>query len=586
MNKWIRWPGLIFFALTLGAIFAFWFLFADALFKRGIESAGSYAVGAKVEIEKADLTFKPLGAVLTGIRVANPDEPMTNAFEAERASFGMDAGKLLLGSVIIEEMALEGMRFGTQRKSSGALMVGGKKPSAESKADKEKVKKAGEKSAFNLKSVEIPDAKQILGKEELKTRKEYDDINSGIDADKKAWKGKMDGLADSAKFEEYKSRIASVKSGGIKSLDDAKRAATELSSVKDAASKDLGGLSDAKSGLEKAVSGYADRIQKLKRLPDEDLNRIMAKHAPTPGNLRQMSESVLGEDATGIAEKGLYWYQRLSPYFDRQSYEETAPARLKGRDIRFREKDPSPGFLIRKVSLSGSAEAGEFEGFIVDITPDMDITGRPMTFILNAAGMASMESFRVSGAVNRVTPGKQRDSIDINIAGYEMSGSSISGGAMPLRIESGALGIKAVAARDGQKIAVNSEASLYPVVIKAADGGDSEASAVMNETFSFIDRVGIRAELRGTMENYEIRVSSNLKDVLQTAFKKVIERKNAELRAKVKEEIAKKTADYQRQLEEKKKELESYKAELDRRIAEAKATLKSATETKIPKLPF
>src|SRR5574341_2032200 len=125
----IRWPGLIAFVVVVGIGLAIWFLVIDGLVKRGIEAAGSKLVGAKVELDTADVSLIPLGIELRRLQVANPDAPMRNAVEFRRIAFGMEALQLLRRKVIIDEMAIEGMRFNTPRVTSGAI-----KPQPEKKA--------------------------------------------------------------------------------------------------------------------------------------------------------------------------------------------------------------------------------------------------------------------------------------------------------------------------------------------------------------------------------------------------------------------------------------------------------------------
>ena len=59
------------------------FLLLDTMVRRGIESSGSYLVGARVELESADVRLGDGSVRLRGLQVTNPDAPMTNLLEAE-----------------------------------------------------------------------------------------------------------------------------------------------------------------------------------------------------------------------------------------------------------------------------------------------------------------------------------------------------------------------------------------------------------------------------------------------------------------------------------------------------------------------
>ncbi len=95
MMQWIRWQGLLAFLLVVGVLAGIWFLVIDGVIERAIEQTGTKLVGARVDLEAADLSLFPLGLTLTGLHVTNPDSPMTNAVQAERISFLVDPGPLL-----------------------------------------------------------------------------------------------------------------------------------------------------------------------------------------------------------------------------------------------------------------------------------------------------------------------------------------------------------------------------------------------------------------------------------------------------------------------------------------------------------
>lgn len=118
---WIRWPGLIVFVALSALIVAFWLLIVDALVKRVIEATGTKMVGAKVELDSADLSLFPLGLALTRLQVTNPDAPMTNAVEIARIALTMDGLNLLRRKVIVEEMTMGGLKLNTPRTTSGAV---------------------------------------------------------------------------------------------------------------------------------------------------------------------------------------------------------------------------------------------------------------------------------------------------------------------------------------------------------------------------------------------------------------------------------------------------------------------------------
>ena len=146
MTKWLRWHGLIAFGVVSISLFFFWFFLADLLVKRSIEKAGTRVVGAMVELAEADVHLFPLGITLKSLQVTNPDNPMSNAVEAGWIDFSLDSLNLLRRKIIIDTMAMEGVRFNTPRKTSGAVTLPGQ--GQETPADTESSKVCSTGSSF------------------------------------------------------------------------------------------------------------------------------------------------------------------------------------------------------------------------------------------------------------------------------------------------------------------------------------------------------------------------------------------------------------------------------------------------------
>ena len=121
MKKWFRWWGVGVFAVLVLVLAAGWLLLADRIVKSALESAGSRAIGARVDIRKADLSLFPAGLTLNGLQVTNPQQPMRNAVEASRIAMTLDAAMLLRRKILIEEMTVDGILLDTPRKRSGAI---------------------------------------------------------------------------------------------------------------------------------------------------------------------------------------------------------------------------------------------------------------------------------------------------------------------------------------------------------------------------------------------------------------------------------------------------------------------------------
>lgn len=181
--KSIRWQGLITFVVFLLLVIGVWFLFVDVVIKKTIESKGTELVKAKVELAEADLSIFPLGLSLTGLEVANPDAPMTNAFQVDRVALSLEGARLLRRKIVFKEVTLDGLKLNTPRKTSGAL--------SEKRIPAPVVSKEPSDENIKWPSFAIPDAKEILQKEKLQSLELIASFRSDIQKNKEKWQSRL-----------------------------------------------------------------------------------------------------------------------------------------------------------------------------------------------------------------------------------------------------------------------------------------------------------------------------------------------------------------------------------------------------------
>jgi len=107
--------------LLVVVITAAWALYVDVAIRRAIEFVGTELVGAKVELASARLRLLNADLVLKGLQVTDPNAPMTNLVEVPEMVADLNGRALLSTKVVVETLAVRGMRFGTPRRTSGAL---------------------------------------------------------------------------------------------------------------------------------------------------------------------------------------------------------------------------------------------------------------------------------------------------------------------------------------------------------------------------------------------------------------------------------------------------------------------------------
>jgi len=371
MAKWIRWWGLGAFVVVAAILGCVWIFLVDGWVKYLIEEAGTEAVGAKVELDAADLSLFPAGLTLSRLQVTDPNAPMTNAVEIAQVAMGLDGLNLLRRKVIVEEMALVDVRLGTPRATSGAT-----------REFSPQEKESGMFS-IDLPSLEVPDVKSILEKEDLETTRLIETLKADLKREKETWESRLKELPGKAKLAEYKQRVKNLKKATKGGLEGVLGGVGEVQSLKQDIEQEIVSLKGAKKEFEDKLALLRTRLDQIKTAPQRDIRHLKAKYNLSPQGLANMSQTLLGSQIGSWVRQGAEWYERAKPFLEgaktlgggESGPEVHKPLRGKGVDVHFKEAHPLPDFLIRKTNVSLNLDVGDLAGTVRNITTDQPTLG-------------------------------------------------------------------------------------------------------------------------------------------------------------------------------------------------------------------
>ncbi len=533
-GRWIRWSGVAAFAVVIILLAAVWWLLVDGMIESAIERAGTQAVGARVDLAAADLTLFPLGLTLSGLQVTDPKKPMTNAVEVKRISFLMDGLNLLHRKVIVEEMTVDGVRFGTPRKASGA--IGKVEPGVVERIAKTK---------FVLPSAQIPDVKNVLANEELKSLKLAESLRADIQAEQDRWKQQLADLPDKAKFDEYKQRLDKVASAGKGGLGGIVGGVGEAAAIQKDVRQDLDRIKTAKETFEKNIADLRARLAEATKAPEEDLRRLRDKYALSPQGLANMSRALIEGPLGDRIETAVRWHAMLEPVLQaagerRGNAEVVKPLRGKGLDVRFKERAPMPDMLVRTAKVGLELTAGDVSGTVRNITPDQSLLGAPTTFDFSGEKLKDAESLSLTGKVNRVNPDKPEDTAVLKVRGYRLSDLALSTNeTLPVSVKEARGDFDVNAGLRGDALQADLTATLQSVRIATGEKPDAGAVArAVGSALSRVESLHVKADITGTLAQYDVSVSSDLDQVLKQALGKQMQEEAAKFERQLRAAIA------------------------------------------------
>jgi uncharacterized protein (TIGR03545 family) len=475
--------------------------------KWAIEKGATAVVGARVNLDKAHVTLRPLGITLYRLQVTDRQAPMTNLFEVQRIAFGLEPLELLRRKVIIEEMALEGVRVNTPRRSSGAIV-------------REHGSSQRATTGVHLPGVNLPSVDQLLAREKLSSLQQITVAQQQMATLRQSWQERLATLPDKKKIEAYQQRLKELQGKGG---DLAGRLATAEKLASDIRA-DLANVSAARNDFSADLSRMQQLSRDAARAPMDDVRRLTARYGLSPTGMANITGMILGERINGWVYRGISWYQRLQPLVERQKKQAgnvtaVQPLRGKGVSVRFPERQPLPDFLIKHITVSVVPTAGTVQGTIHDITPDQDILGRPLTFAIGGAGLPGVQRFAAEGEINRISSSHPIDTIALRLNGIDVSNVSlVEGGDLPLALQKGKADLMLTGTRRGEKIEARLVATLHGVHIGGPTSeGRSPVAGAVSSALSTVDHFTVTVDITGRVDDFQLQIHSDLDRLLATA---------------------------------------------------------------------
>lgn len=551
MKKWIRWKGLIGFAVAVVLLLLFFILFVDTLIKSSIEYTGSRMVGAKVELDDAEFRFSPLGMQLTRLQITNPDQPLQNILDIKNISFKLDGLNLLRRKVLINEMRIDGVSLNTARKKSGAIKQA-------TKPAETATKKEGK--GFDLPDISIPNADEILAREEIKTIQQAESLKNNIQTSQQQWTRIRDNIPGEKRIDEHKNRLDKIKQTNTKDIIQLTAAIKDLKALQKKIKADINNVESSSQQISGDLSKLASDLKALKDSPKQEYERLVGKYSASTSGIGNISHLLFGSEAKKYTRIALGWYKKIEPwlaYVEVTGTDAPKLERRQGQSIRFREDHPSPDFLIKIIHASGEIPQGKFTGKIMNITSEQDITRKPTTLKFTGNNMQDIGSVSVTGIFNHINPVTAKDKLTFNMGDYQLNQYRlIDQKDMSIYLDQAKSDVTIFAERNNKQIIADFRSHVHSIKYNNQASGNELAMMFLssiNKTRDF----NIYGKLRGTLDNYSTQVSSDLDNQLKANMKQHMNRRLAGFRKQLQDKIHLKTRQPIHEAEGKLKDLQS-----------------------------
>ena len=527
MIKWIRPSGALMFIGLVVVIGGFWWLLADWLLKTTIETVGTKAVGAKVELSGADLTFSPLGFHLDKLQITDPEQPMQNLFELDSATGNLELLPLFMGQVIIDELSATGMRFGTKRAYSGAINTPTTPPKPE-----EQEKSGG--LDFAAVKEKLPSVDDIMARESLRTVELSKSFREHVKNQREELEKNIAALPDDAVLKQHEQRIKELTGSKIQSVQEFQQREKELQKLKDRIRADRDRIKNVLDQLSSAKEQLNQQYQALQKAPEQDWDRIKSQYGLDSG-IGNIARVLFGDAAKNWYQRLRSWtnqVQRLLPSDGDKTPEPVQPPRGEGRLVHFASSNPLPDFLIRHAALSTELQAGSILVDVKDITHQPQILGRPMRIQATGTNMPERQSIKIDGVIDHVDPKNIKDRVNWTFNDWRLSDIVLSKEtAMPLTLASARADLSGQINYGGKNLTTDINAAFKDTqwYTSASEGWEGRVA----NTLKSINQFKVDGKIQGDFQSPQFTLHSTLDEQLKQALAAQLKTAQNELKQKL-----------------------------------------------------
>ena len=556
--------GSLFVVLII--LVVLWVFVVDMLVENMIETKGTEIIGAKVELDHADLTLFPSGLTLTRLQATNPEKPMTNAVEINRIAMSLDIIALLWRKVIVEEMAVEGVRFGTERQQSGAVL--GLSPS--DPPDKE--------FSMKLPALEVPDVQKILERENLETVKLIEALKADLQRERELWKTRLKELPGKAQFKNYKQRVKQIKKASKEGIRGILGGVEDIQTLQKEIKKDVAEVKGAQKEFKEKLALLKTRLTQIKTAPKRDVEQLKKKYNLSLQGLSNLSQALFGAKISSWVRQGTMWYERLTPYLE-QGQDEV------GDEPRSSSSEEGVDFLIRLANVSILLEAGQFSGTIHNITQAQATFGQPLTFTFRGETLKGIDAIRLNGSLDHRQPNQSSDRFEFQANGFQLQNITLSkNNQWPVSLASGMADMSLNAQLQGRSF--NAKGSGILTNLDIATGSQENSNSLtrsLTQAVSKISSLKVNAAVTGTIDDYDIELRSDFDDILREAAGEMINEVSTRFSQKLHVAITAKTAEPIKSLRENLGTFGAVGGDLADRLSQSNGLLKDLLQQGVSK---
>jgi uncharacterized protein (TIGR03545 family) len=602
--RWKAIGALLLFFLIIAILV---WLFAEPFAKDTTEEVGTELLGTQVDIGKLDIRADEAAVDLHLLEIADPFNVAKNLVEAEEIRLKLNPLALAEKKLVVENLRLRGVKFGTVRKTPAKPVEGDGFASQTLRSVREW---AQQFDVPLLKLTPIDTIKQlVLNPTQLTTVKTAQALAARTDSARKALEQSFKQLNVEQTVESARALATRLEATDPRKLgvDGTRKAIEDVR----ASLKQLDAVKQQLANLEQQVKGGAGSLAAGLQTLDEARKKDYAfarslLQLPT-FSAPEIGEAFFGKVSIDRFQQALYYTELARKYMPPGLLpkENPGPERLRasGVNVRFPKEHSWPKLLVQlgQVDLEVGGDSplrGAYEAVVQGLTSDPSLYGKPtIVRTSRTAEGSAIAGIEVAALIDHVNPQRMRDSASARLRGVALPTLDVPG--LPFRLNPGRGAARLDFTLRNDQLSGHWALSSNQVAWALDSAGRklNTLEGLVWRVVSGLKDLSIDARVSGGLRSPKLAVSSNLDRAIAHRLDAVVGEEVAKaekmVRAKVDSAVAEKVEPVRKQILAARGEAESRLGVERKQVEDAERELQAelkrltsglAPEIKLPKL--
>ena len=425
----IRKSGWLVFLALLATVLLLVYVFAGTAIRIGMVYTLEKAVGAEVNIDNVSLSLSPLALTIDDLQITNKDKPTHNTISFAKANAALEVWPALLGYYVVNDLSIDGLAYGTERRSPGKVYRG------ELAEESERVDLA------EVLQLDLPDADELMARANLQTEAKGEALQEQASTQKKQLESLKSQLPNKDNLEKIQADIKALTDSKIENAADLAAKTEQLKKLQDTLKAERDKVRQVKQQLTESRDQLENAVTALRDASAADWQQLQQLANIGEGGLAPISQILLGDVWGDRIAQLESIYRLVKPYIPEDFGKGDAAAAEAGPGLPNRilplPSQPYPDFLVRNARINWLIGGGEATISAQDITAQHDIINNPTRFNLDVQGLPKLAAFALNGdfAIREQMVTNMKWDMD----GFALDSMEIGGGDSALSLAAGLL---------------------------------------------------------------------------------------------------------------------------------------------------